>query len=61
MPEIVEVKKYLLNNKIINISILKGRYKKHKPFTGYNIIKKDLYIGFPHIKYNKFMYTYYNM
>jgi endonuclease-8 len=42
MPEIVEVKRYadflfehLKNNKIINIKILKGRYKKHKPFEGY--------------------------
>ena len=49
MPEIVEVKKYcdfirkhMVNNKITNIFILKGRYKKHKPFEGYNIIKKNL-------------------
>jgi formamidopyrimidine-DNA glycosylase len=42
MPEIVEVRRYadflikhLKNNKIINIKILKGRYKKHKPFEGY--------------------------
>jgi formamidopyrimidine-DNA glycosylase len=42
MPEIVEVRRYadflikhLKNNKIINIKILKGRYKKHKPFIGY--------------------------
>ena len=42
MPEIVEVKRYadflsehFKNNKIINIKILKGRYKKHKPFIGY--------------------------
>ncbi len=37
MPEIIEVRRYadflmknLKNNKIINIKILKGRYKKHK-------------------------------
>lgn len=41
MPEIIEVRryadflKYHLNTKIINIRILKGRYKTHLPFKGY--------------------------
>ena len=42
MPEIIEVKRYglflnkhLKDNKIVNIKILKGRYKKHKAFKGY--------------------------
>ena len=49
MPEIVEVKKYcdfikkhIVNNKIISVSILKGRYKKHKPFEGYHYFQKNL-------------------
>ena len=49
MPEIVEVKKYVdfllskfKNKSIINISILKGRYKTHKPFHNYYLIKKSL-------------------
>lgn len=47
MPEILEVrryadllKKYLVNNKINKIKILNGRYKKHGPFPGYNILQK---------------------
>lgn len=47
MPEILEVrryadllKKYLVNNKIKKIKILNGRYKKHGPFPGYNILQK---------------------
>lgn len=47
MPEIVEVRKYcdlirkaILNKNITNINILKGRYKNHKPFLGYNKLKK---------------------
>ena len=42
MPEAVEVKKYaefikkkMLHKNITEIIILKGRYKKHKPFAGY--------------------------
>lgn len=49
MPEIVEVKKYcdfirkhMLNSSITDINILKGRYKKHKPFEGYTMIHKLL-------------------
>jgi formamidopyrimidine-DNA glycosylase len=45
MPEIVEVKKYCdfirkhtLNKNIIDVKILKGRYKKHKKFEGYKMI-----------------------
>ena len=47
MPEIVEVKRFVdfINSKIHNKYILdiiihKGRYKKHKPFTNYDILKK---------------------
>jgi formamidopyrimidine-DNA glycosylase len=49
MPEIVEVKKYVdfllskfKNKSIINISILRGRYKNHEPFDNYHLIKKNL-------------------
>lgn len=42
MPEIVEVKKYanfinnsLKNQKLLDIKIINGRYKKHKPFEHY--------------------------
>ena len=49
MPEIKEIRKFadFIRNKvkdkeIIKISILKGRYKNHGPFTNFNIIKKSL-------------------
>ena len=49
MPEINEVRRYadfiyskLENKKITEINILNGRYKKHKPFEHYNIIKNKL-------------------
>lgn len=49
MPEIVEVKKYcdfinkhFKNKKLNSIKILKGRYKKHGKFEGYNEIIKNL-------------------
>jgi endonuclease-8 len=49
MPEIVEVKKYcdfirkyMKNKEITGVKILKGRYKKHTKFEGYDIIKKSL-------------------
>jgi len=64
MPEIVEVKKYcdfikkyMINKKINDIIILKGRYKKHKPFEGYYIIKKNLPIKLLDVKSKgKFIY-----
>ena len=64
MPEIVEVKryadflnKYLHNNKIIDIKILKGRYKMHKPFKGYNKLIKLLPIKVIEVKTKgKFIY-----
>jgi len=48
MPEVIEIRKYadflkkhLKNKKILEINILKGRYKTHKPFElYYGIIKK---------------------
>jgi len=49
MPEIVEVKKYVefinkyvINKKLTDINIINGRYKKHKKFELYNLIKKNL-------------------
>jgi formamidopyrimidine-DNA glycosylase len=49
MPEIVEIKKYcdlinknFKNKKLNNIKILKGRYKKHGKFEGYNEINNSL-------------------
>jgi formamidopyrimidine-DNA glycosylase len=49
MPEIIEVKKYCdfinkytKNKYILDINILQGRYKKHKPFEGYYKIKNLL-------------------
>lgn len=49
MPEIVEIKKYcdfinkhFINKKLNNIKILKGRYKKHGKFEGYNEINNRL-------------------
>ena len=64
MPEVVEVKKYakfiqskLKNNFIIHIKILNGRYKKHGPFIGYNILKKKLPIKVIDVKTKgKFLY-----
>ena len=52
MPEIIEVRRYHLSTKIINIRILKGRYKTHLPFKGYyklnNMLelKENLFILF---------------
>ncbi len=49
MPEVKEIKKFadfiknkIKNEKIIEINILNGRYKNHKPFENYNRIKKLL-------------------
>ena len=49
MPEVIELRKYadflrskLKNNYIREINILKGRYKKHKPFELYSTIIKHL-------------------
>ena len=49
MPEIVEVKKYcdfieknVKGKQVKSIKILKGRYKKHGKFDGYNEIEKEL-------------------
>ena len=48
MPEVVEVKKYadfirknLLNKNLTQINILKGRYKTHSPFHGYNLLLQN--------------------
>jgi formamidopyrimidine-DNA glycosylase len=49
MPEVTEVRKYadfiyskLHNKNILDIVIMNGRYKKHKPFENYNFIKNKL-------------------
>ena len=49
MPEIIEIRKYadfikknLMNKEIVDIKILNGRYKKHKPFEKYYKLKKNL-------------------
>jgi formamidopyrimidine-DNA glycosylase len=49
MPEVIEIRKYadflkkhLKNKKILEINILKGRYKNHSPFEKYYSIKKKL-------------------
>ena len=49
MPEIVEIKKYVdfinnnvSNNKLIDINIINGRYKKHEKFELYDKVKKNL-------------------
>jgi formamidopyrimidine-DNA glycosylase len=64
MPEIVEVRRYadflkqhFKNNKIINIKILKGRYKKHKPFQGYYMLVNSLPVKVLDVKTKgKFIY-----
>jgi endonuclease-8 len=64
MPEIVEIKKYcdfikknIKNQKLLNIKILNGRYKKHKPFEKYSILKNNLPLRFIDISSKgKFIY-----
>lgn len=57
MPEIVEVKKYadflkkhLTRNKLINVKILKGRYKTHQPFSGFYKLSNALPLAVKAIK-----------
>ena len=64
MPEVIEIrkfanflKKYMLNKKIKNIIIHKGRYKKYDAFPLYNKIVKDLPLKVIDIKTKgKFLY-----
>jgi formamidopyrimidine-DNA glycosylase len=64
MPEIVEVNKYadfirdkIKNKEILEINILKGRYKKHQPFDNYKILKTKLPLKVKDIKTKgKFIY-----
>jgi formamidopyrimidine-DNA glycosylase len=64
MPEVIEIRKfanflkeYMLNKKIKNIIIHKGRYKKYEPFPLYNKIVKDLPLKVIDIKTKgKFLY-----
>ena len=64
MPEVVEVRKYadflkkhLKNNKLINVKILKGRYKTHQPFTGFYKLSNALPLAVKAVKTKgKFIY-----
>ena len=64
MPEIIEVKNYadfiskhIKNKKLLNIKIINGRYKNHKPFESYYKIKKNLPLLVKNINTKgKFMY-----
>lgn len=64
MPEINEVRRYadfllkkLKNKSILEINILNGRYKKHKPFDKYNELVKKLPIKLLYVKTKgKFLY-----
>ena len=64
MPEIIEIRKYadfirknLMNKEIIDIKILNGRYKKHKPFEKYYKFKKNLPLKLLDVKTKgKFLY-----
>ena len=49
MPEVTEIRKYadfikkhMKGKNLLDIKILKGRYKKHKPFEKYALIKKSV-------------------
>jgi formamidopyrimidine-DNA glycosylase len=49
MPEVVEVRRFAdligsksKNHKITDVEILAGRYKTHKPFEGYELLKDNL-------------------
>jgi formamidopyrimidine-DNA glycosylase len=64
MPEVTEVRKYadfikkkLKNQTLTKVNILKGRYKKHKPFENYAQLTKNLPLKILDIKTKgKFMY-----
>lgn len=64
MPEINEIRHFadfiksnFKNKKILEINILKGRYKTHGPFENYNAIKKDLPLKLLDVKTKgKFLY-----
>lgn len=68
MPEIIEVKiyadfikKHFNNKKLTNIKIINGRYKKHKPFSGYYSIINKLPIKLTDVNTKgKFMYMQFN-
>ena len=47
----------LKNKKLIDIKIINGRYKKHKPFELYELIKKNLPLKLINVKTKgKFIY-----
>ena len=68
MPEIKEIRKFadfirnkVKNKEIIKIFILKGRYKKHGPFTNFDIIKKSLPLTVKQVNTKgKFLYITFN-
>ena len=68
MPEIIEIRKYadfiikyFQNKEIINIKILNGRYKKHKPFENFYKFKNHLPLKLMDIKTKgKLLYMIFN-
>lgn len=64
MPEVMEIRKYadfinlMLNDQKLNeIKIIGGRYKKHKAFEKYDLLRKNLPIKFINVKTKgKFIY-----
>lgn len=64
MPEIIEVKNYadfikkkIIDQKLLNINIINGRYKKHGPFLHYQKFKNLLPLQIIDVKIKgKFMY-----
>lgn len=64
MPEIIEVKNYadfikkkIIDQKLLNINIINGRYKKHGPFLHYQKFKNLLPLQIIDVKTKgKFMY-----
>lgn len=64
MPEVMEIRKYsdfineyFVNKILTEVNILKGRYKTHKPFENYDLLKKSLPIKLLSVKSKgKFIY-----
>ena len=64
MPEVMEIRKYadfinglFSNKKLLEINILHGRYKKHKPFESYRALKNALPLKLQTVKTKgKFIY-----
>ena len=64
MPEVMEIRKYadfinylLKDKKLLNVNIIKGRYKKHDAFENYELLKKNLPLKLKLVKTKgKFIY-----